>query len=506
MSTRREFLKSVAAVGAATWAVGSRGARVPGAERGANEAIRVGVVGLRGRGQLHIEMVTKIPGFQLVAVCDPDQQYVDRELDAASKRGQKLSAFRDVRRLLERSDIDAITVATPNHWHALAGIWACQAGKDAYIEKPVSHNVWEGRQLVNAARKYGRIVQAGTQARANPDLIEAVDWLRAGHLGRIRCALGFCYKPRLPIGKLGNGTIPTTLDYDLWTGPAPLEPLARTSLHYDWHWIYAYGNGDLGNQGIHEMDIARWCLGYGELSPRVLSIGGRLGYVDDGETPNTQLVYHAYDGPPLIFEVRGLPQAKAFHCGEDSWRRNMDVPDGFDVPRGVGVSVVCEGGRLIVIEGGESLFAVDPVGKLVRRFDRVDPLWGKGWSKGDHFTFQNWLTAIRSRSAAELKADISEGHLSSALCHMGMISHRVGHQVSASEIDEAIKENPLHADRFASFREHLARNGVDVTTPCVTLGSWLNMNPQTERFVGNDQANALLRRDYRPPFVVPEIG
>ena len=506
MSTRRDFLRKVAATGAATWTVGTTRPRAWGAYRGANEVIRVAVVGLRGRGQLHIEMVSKIPGLQLVAVCDPDQQYVDREKAAAAKRGQTIAAFRDVRKVLERDDIDAITLATPNHWHSLAGIWACQAGKDAYIEKPVSHNVWEGRQLVNAARKYGCMVQAGTQARANPDLIEAVDWLRAGHLGRIRYALGSCYKARLPIGKVGKGTIPPTLDYDLWTGPAPLTPLARTNLHYDWHWIHAYGNGDLGNQGIHEMDIARWCLGYRELAPRVLSVGGRLGYDDDGETPNSQLVYHDYGGPPLIFEVRGLPKAKAYHTTEDTWKRNMDLPDGFDLARGIGVSVICEGGRLIVIEGGESLFAVDTAGKLIRRFDRADPQLGKGWSKGDYHTFQNWLTAIRSRNTADLKAEILEGHLSSALCHTGMISYRLGEPATAREVAEELAKDPLYADRFASFRDHLERNGVDVSQPCITLGSSLTVDPLTEQFVGNDQANALLTRDYRSPFAVPEVG
>ena len=291
------------------------------------------------------------------------------------------------------------------------------------------------------------MVQAGTQARANPDMIEAVAWLHAGNLGAIKYALGFCYNPRLPIGKVGRGEIPPGLDYDLWTGPAPLKPLRRQNLHYDWHWLYDYGNGDLGNQGIHEMDIARWCLGYQELSPRVMSIGGRLGYDDDAETPNSQLVCHDYGGPPILFEVRGLPKSSEHHADPNAWRRNMDTPEGFDVSDGIGVTVVCEGGRFVVIGGGRSLFAQDTQGKLIRRFDRDDPRHGRGWTKGDYGNFGSWLAAIRSRNPADLKAEILEGHLSSALCHTGMISHRLGRTLPAAEILDQVKGHSLLAER-----------------------------------------------------------
>ena len=271
-----------------------------------------------------------------------------------------------------------------------------------YVEKPVSHNVWEGRQMVNAARKYGRMVQAGTQARSNPDVIEAVAWIRAGNLGKIRYARGTCYKPRMSIGKVGKGEIPPGLDYDLWTGPAPLKPLARKNLHYDWHWIYDYGNGDLGNQGIHEMDIGRWLLGYDGLSPRVISIGGRLGYDDDGQTPNTQLVYHAYDGPPLVFEVRGTAQVEAVsgRCGavgkEHGPGRRPAAPDG--------ASAWCWSAKAAGWswwKEAKSLVAVDPAGKTIRRFDKAHPQYGRGWSKGDQFHFRNWLEAIRTRDRGQ---------------------------------------------------------------------------------------------------------
>jgi predicted dehydrogenase len=340
--SRRRFL-ATAASGAAGTIVGRRAASHT---LDANNAVRVGVVGLRGRGQWHLSMVSSIAGFRLAAVCDVDPAVLGGVVETVRNRGEQVRGFQDIRDLIACKDIDAITIATPNHWHALAAIWACQAGKDVYVEKPVSHNIFEGRQLVRAARKYQRMVQVGTQARSNPDLIEAVAWVRAGNLGKIEYARGTCYKPRMSIGKAGTGRIPPGLNYDLWLGPASKKLLTRKNLHYDWHWMYDYGNGDLGNQGVHEMDIARWFLGQAAVSPRVISIGGRLGYDDDGETPNTQLVYHAYEGPPLVFEVRGLPTSKEFQASGRLWGENMDTLEGFSRGRGVGVFVVCEGGTV----------------------------------------------------------------------------------------------------------------------------------------------------------------
>lgn len=502
---RREFLKTTAGYALfSTFACSST--RSMGRVLGANEAVGVGVVGLHGRGQTHLDMVSRVEGFRLAAVCDVDPAYLNREVENSVKRGHKVSGFADVRRLLDRKDIDAITIATPNHWHSLLGIWACQAGKDVYIEKPVSHNVWEGRQLVTAARRHARIVQTGTQARSNPDVREAVAWVRAGNLGKIKHARGMCYKPRMSIGKFGKGEVPAGLDYDLWTGPAPLKPLARKNLHYDWHWIYDYGNGDLGNQGIHEMDLARWLLGYATLSPRVMSIGGRFGYDDDGQTPNTQVVYHDYDGPPLVFEVRGLPKSKDLQRDSHSWSSGMDSPPGFTSGRTIGVICVCEGGRFFIDDGGETLAAEDVQGKTIRRFEKKETRFGAAWSKGDFHHFTNWLQAIRSRNRSDLTAEILEGHLSSALCHTGMISHRIGQTMSPGEVLERIGGNPFAAERFGSFREHLERNGVDLSKRRATLGPWLTMDPATERFPGCDSANHLLRRDDRKPFVVPEIA
>ena len=269
--------------------------------------------------------------------------------------------------------------------------------------------------------------------------------------------------------------------------------------------MYDYGNGDLGNQGVHEMDIARWFLGQAAVSPRVISIGGRLGYDDDGETPNTQLVYHVYEGPPLVFEVRGLPKSKELQASGQLWGENMDTLDGFSRGRGVGVLVVCEGGRLAVIEGGESLVAVDREGQTIRRFDQVHPQFGRGWGKGDNFHFRNWLEAIRTRNPAGLTAESLAGHVSAALCHLGMISHRLGQPLPARHIREQVQSHPILAERFGSFCDHLSRNGIDLEQTHATLGPWLAMDPIQEWFINNPTANALVSRPYREPFVVPAI-
>jgi predicted dehydrogenase len=499
---RRKFL----AAGATTCAMVLAGTRASGRVLGANDTVRVGVIGLNGRGKLHIEMASTIPGFTLAAVCDVDPAILARTLKTVNKDDRKVQGFADLRKMLESKDVDVVTVATPNHWHSLAGILACQAGKDVLVEKPVSHNVWEGRQLVAAARKYGRIVQAGTQARANPDLIEAVAWVHAGNLGKIRYAHGFCYNPRPSIGKVGHGEIPPGLDYDLWSGPVDVKPLTREKLHYDWHWIYDYGNGDLGNQGIHETDIARWFLGHQALSPRVMSIGGRLGYDDDGQTPNTQLIYHDYDGAPLIFEVRGLPKSKQFQTSQSVWNKNMDSPPGFPGKPAVAVVVVGEGGKLICGHGGEVLMAVDNEGKTIREFQQPDKRFSYAWRKGDHYLWSNWIAALHSRNADELKAPILQAHISTALGHTGMISHRLGQTMPSCQVLERIQGNKLASERFEAVKEHLSENGVDLSKTPVTLGPWLSMDPKTERFIDSAAANALVRPEYRQPFAVPEIS
>src|SRR5688572_8823789 len=446
--TRRHFLKQSALATAAL----SLPARSWAQVRGSNEDIRVAVVGFNGRGQNHIselqELRKKERHVRVVALCDADRAVLDKGAAAFRDRDNPVETYIDIRKLLENKNIDAIATATPNHWHALAAIWSIQAGKDVYVEKPVSHNVWEGRKIVEAARKYNKIVQTGTQSRSQPATQEVIKYLRDGKLGKIKVVRGLCYKRRASIGKVeGPQQIPAHINYDLWCGPAPIEPLMRKNLHYDWHWVWSTGNGDLGNQGIHQMDIARWAHGADELSPAVFSLGGRLGYDDDGETPNTQIVYHAYKDVPLIFEVRGLPKST-----EEN--RVMDAFKGASV----GNIVHCEGGDVIFTGNYSRVSVQDKDGKEIQKFE------------GGANHYENFIKAVRSRKHTDLNADILEGHLSSALCHTGNISIRLGQNQSPDEIKEEIKRNDVAMEALDRMLEHLAANGVNLKEMPLMIG------------------------------------
>jgi predicted dehydrogenase len=478
---RRSFLKSTALTTAAL----SLPARSWAQVEGSNSDVRVAVVGFGGRGKDHISGFSRVPGVRITALCDADDAILRKESEKFKADGKPVESFTDIRKMLESKNVDVVTMATPNHWHSLGGIWAIQAGKDVYSEKPVSHNVWEGRQFVNAARAHKKIVQTGTQSRSSREGIgAAVDWVKAGNLGKILIARGLCYKPRPSIGKVdAPQPIPAGIDYDLWCGPAEKLPLMRKKLHYDWHWVWNTGNGDLGNQGIHQMDICRWFLGEQELAPFVVSTGGRLGYIDDGETANTQIIYQGYAKAPLIFEVRGLP--------EQTGAKNMDKLKGASV----GCIIECEGGY-VVVPNYASATAFDKDGKQMH-----EP-WKGGGDNVSHMG--NFIKAVQSRKVQDLYADIEEGHLSSALCHTGNISVRLGAKKNPNEIKEAMKDHKGMAESFDRMAEHLAKNDVKLDTEKLSLGVPLKMDPKTEKFLGNAKANEMLTRNYRTPYIVPE--
>ena len=505
MITRRNFLKNSLAATAAASLPASVWVRA--AEP--SDTIRVGVIGIRGRGAAHISGFSTLPGVRVVALCDVDSDVLAKGAASFEKKHNKVETYADIRKLLENKDIDAVSIATPNHWHALATILACQAGKDVYVEKPICHNVWEGRQAVKAAQKYQRIVQAGMQCRSSGGIRAGIEFIHQGGLGKILVSRGLCYKRRDSIGKTtGPQSVPENINYDLWCGPAPMVPPRRNSkkngpVHYEWHWIWNYGNGDLGNQGIHQMDICRWALGVHELSPRVMSLGGRFGYEDDGETPNTQIAYHDYDGAPLIFEVRGLP--------EKSGTEKMDKFLGVSV----GCVIHCENGYLVIPNYSQA-DAYDKDGTKIKEFkapSRKPKTGAAGAASGvvmdfaeDGNHFGNFIKAVRSRKVSDLNGPITEGHLSSSLCHTPNISYRIGQQAAPGEILEKVKGHRDAAETFGRFKEHLAANGVNIDETKAVLGPWLKMDPKTERFEGNDAANALLKDKYRAPFVVPEIS
>jgi predicted dehydrogenase len=489
---RRSFLKHSAA-GAAALGLSRFTARSYSQISGANEAIRIAIVGCGDCGRFHVDEFLRQSDVRLVAFCDPDSANIDLAMgkvaDSVAKRpgssAPKLERYSDFRKLLESKEIDAVYVSTPDHWHALMTLWACQAGKDVYVEKPTCHSIWEGRQAIEASRKYNRIVQAGTQWRSMPQVYEAFEFAKSGSIGKILVSRGFCYKRRATLGKTeGPQPIPSTVDYDLWCGPAPKDPLRRTNLHYDWHWVWPTGGGDISNQGAHQIDLARWVLNKDTVAPNVISVGGRFGYVDDGETPNTMVAVHNYGDALLIFEVRGLP-AKA------GAGNTMDKYKGTDV----GNVVECEGGHVTV--GNNIAAAYDASGKEIKRFT------GEGVTR-DRIHTANFIKAVRSRKREEQNGELVEGHVSSSLAHISNISYRLGQQADPDAIKAAFKDNPAATETFDRFQQHLAANNIKLDSDKATLGVPLKVDPTTQRFVGNDAANALLTRTYRAPFVVPE--
>lgn len=481
--TRRGFMAGSAAAGALVF---SNSRRV----LGANEDVRVAVIGCGGRGSAHLGAFSSIKGSRVVAVCDPDDAHIARFLTTLDKKQMKAKGFKDYRKLLEDKEIDAVACATPNHWHSLNTVWACQAGKDVYVEKPISHNVWEGRKCVEAAAKYNRVVQHGTQRRSDKSYYEVFDFIKKGNLGAVQWVKGFCYKPRQSIGKVSAPTpIPPGVDYDLWCGPAPKEELMRKKLHYDWHWVWPTGNGDIGNQGVHEMDMCRWFLGNNELPTSVMSIGGRFVVEDDATTPNTLISYYDYKPVPMMFEVRGLPSKKP-ETPDGKW----PAMDAYGKLIRVGVWVQCENGYYAAGEGGGWIYDKD--GKKVKEFPQR--------GQGDHM--KNFVNAVQTRKPEDNVAPAEVAHLSSALCHLGNISYRVGKEASAEEITASIKTNAQAAETFERMKDHLGKNGVDLAKTKIVQGPTLTIDPKAERFTGQfaDEANKYIKDNYRKPFEVPE--
>ena len=477
--SRREFLNRSAIITAAA-AAGSGAAaeekRAPAAARGAADKLRVAVVGVNGRGMSHVSGFLGKNNCEITTVCDCDAAVIGRAMKAIeAKQGKAPKYEKDIRKVVADRDIDIVSIATPNHWHALMAVWAMENGKDVYCEKPATHNVHEGAVMLATARKYKRICQVGTQSRSNPGMRDAIAHVRGGKIGTVDLAIGLCYKPRGSIGKVKEATEPpATMDYDLWCGPAPKAPVMRARVHYDWHWMWATGNGDLGNQGVHEMDKARWGLGKTTMPNTAFSLGGRFGYTDDGETANTQLSVFDYGPEKMIFEVRGLPTGdyKGAKVG------NIWVgTDGY---------VVCAN-----YAGG---IAYDKDGKETAKF--------AGGS--DQLHFDNFVKAVRSRKHEELNCDISEGHLSASLCHLANISYRLGTEQPVGKAEKVSTDKSVN-EFAAGMLAHLKANKLDAEKTVGRFGPVLAIDAKTERFTNNDKANALLTREYRKGFELKDV-
>ena len=447
-SNRREFLKtsSVAIAGAtmlATPAV-ARSAASP------NNRIRVAVVGLGGRGRVcHCGALFELAkeDVEIAALCDCDENRLHQTADEVEKRsGSRPATFVEERKLLDDKSIDAVSLATPNHWHALETIWACQAGKDVYVEKPGSHNIFEGRKMVEAARKYNRIVQHGTQCRSSPKIREGVQKLKDGVIGRVYMARGIAFKRRAG-GRNDFTPVPKGMHWDLWLGPAPEAPYNRLAVRR-WRFLKEYGNGEIGDQGVHQLDMIRWGLGLDTHPTKVQSMGGNYVHKDDEDTPSNQLFACQYENRDLLvqFETR-------------EWHTNSEAGMGIEYPfvdhqNVVGVIFLGMDGYMIIPDYSSYYVFLGPD----REPGPSDSVPGNPMMDTDHF--RNWIAAIRSRKPGDLLAEIEEGHYSSALAHLANIAYRTGHT--------------------------------------------LTFDPKTERFADDASANELLTRSYRSPYVVPD--
>lgn len=444
---RRGFLKSSAlAAGAAVTLpalIASAGSP--------SDRLRVAVVGMGGRGRRsHCPALQELAkdNVEISALCDCDENRLNAAAAECEKAsGKKPKTYVDYRKLLEDDSIDAVSLATPNHWHALETIWACQAGKDVYVEKPASHNVFEGRKMVEAARKYKRIVQVGTQCRSSPMIREAIDKLKGGVIGRVYMARGIAFKVRSG-GRKTTEAVPQGMNWDLWIGPAPFETYNRLAVER-WRFLKNYGNGEIGDQGVHQLDIIRWGLGLGVHPSKVQSMGGRLVYPDDDQdTPGNQVSASQYDGKDLLvqFETR-------------DWYTNSEAGMGIEYPfvdhrNVVGVIFLGVEGYLIIPDYSSYYTFLGPK-RTPGPKGSVD---GNPMMDTDHF--RNWVVAVRSRKPADLNADIAEGHLSASMAHLANIAYQSGRT--------------------------------------------LNFDNKTERFLDDKDASSLLTRKYRAPYVVPE--
>jgi predicted dehydrogenase len=430
---RRYFLMSAAA-----------GAAVRATALGSpNDTIRVAVVGLRGQGNGHIRAYQRMPNVEIAALVDIDESILDRLLAEVEKAtGKKPARYVDIRQMLEDKTIDCVSIATPNHHHTLQAIWSLQAGKHVYVEKPCSHNVFESRQIVAAARKYGKLVQHGVQAHSSPALQEAKKMLEEGVIGDVYMTRGLCFKWRDTIGRAPVEPVPAGVHYDLWLGPAPKREFTRNRFHYNWHWFWDYGNGDFGNQGIHEVDICRWLLGV-KLPTRVSAMGGHFMFDDDQETPNVLVATYEFD-------VGGKKKFMTFEVRH--WITNHEAGIG-ERPGGDG------GGNTVgnIFYGSKGYMAIDGYDTYKVFLGRKAEPGPEKRAGGSHHA--NFIEAVRAGKPEMLNGPIDEGAISCTLMHLANISYRVGRS--------------------------------------------LKVDPETGDIIGDAEASALMTRNYRAPFVVP---
>ena len=427
--SRRNFLAATGTTLAATTLLNEK------ARADVNGTIRAAVLGVHGRGKTHIQQLERLEGVQLAVLCDPDENVLgSRAAEVEKKYGHKVETETDMRRIFDRDDIDVVTIATPNHWHSLAAIWACQAGKDVYVEKPGSHNLFEGRKMIEAAKKYKRIVQHGVQLRSSAALQEAVEHLRKGTIGNVYMARGLVFRWRPSIGKKGPEPTPKYLHWDLWQGPAPARQYSPRYVHYNWHWHWDYGNGDVGNQGIHETDMCMWGLDVG-FPTQIVGMGGKFLWDDDKETPEVLSTCYKYPEQQKMIQFEVRP-----------WCTNTE--------QDARVGNIFYGSDGILVVSGYGSYKI-----YLGRKNEPGPERSEGGELEAHFA--NFIEAVRTRKTEIQNGPVETAHHSAGLAHLGNIAYRLGRE--------------------------------------------LQFDPKTEKFVNDADADAMLTRDYRKPYVVPDV-
>lgn len=461
---------------------------------GANETVRIGFIGAGRRSADLLRNFTKIPGVEVVAISDPDTAQMDARLNSIRTIREKaraeglvipdtrVEAIQDYRKLLERAEIDAVVVPSTNYWHTLHAIHAVQAGKHVYVEKPATFTHWEGRQLEAAAERYGRVIGIGYQNRSDPGPQDGIAYVQAGHLGRVRKVRVLCYRNRDSIGIQDKPLKPpSTMDYDLWLGPAPEHTTFRPEMHYDWHWDFHTGNGDMGNQSVHEIDMAYWLLGHPGLPTEVTSFGNRFAWNDGGNTPNMQVVWCRWGGAEVILETNDLKVSPDRNVA----RNRMGTR--------VGIIAECEKGYLKGGRGG--MVALQPDGRSV-----IERFKGNG-GKGHQLTF---VEAVRSNDSSKFPIVPSQAHPSESVMHLGNASYQMGDLHSTSELQSTLTGHGDLQQILVEQNEQLAAWGIK--DPTYFCGPAIRVRPETGEVTTPGVGPELIGPAYRKGFEVPKLA
>ncbi len=478
-TTRRTFLKSSLFAGTA-FAIG--GTRASAQIVGANNRLRIAVAGVNGRGGNHIDGWLGQENVEIAYLIDPDANVLRGKLDYVKRKTEgkhNCKGVADVREALEDKNLDAISIATPNHWHSLMTIWGAQAGKHVFVEKPMSHDVVEGRVALEAQKKYGVVVQHGTQRRSDAQIAGLHEAIQAGKYGKLKIAYGYCCKPRSGIGFRDISDPPEHLDWNLWRGPANVEAFHRNYVHYNWHWFWNTGNGDLNNQGTHQLDVARWAIDQDQTHPvRAMALGGRFQWDDQGETPNTMFGIAEFpNGQQVFFNVRNVNYDGYEHQVENEYY----FEDGGKIIRGKYYAKGSDVGEDVVVPDG-----------------KVTP--------GGHFG--SFIAACRAGDPTMANGNAYDAHYGSVLGHLINNSYRLGRKMPFNVKSGQFGDNADAYEHFAKLHDIMSTGvGLPEDGNEYIVGPWLTFDPETERHVGEfaEEANVLLKDENRSGFEIPDV-